>query len=415
MPSDLDSMVDAALRLPDDAVTRGGLRDCLDDNDRWTADVVRGLVCRFPLSRGMRRLSADWFAGAGDAERAELVVAQCEVDAGLARASRPIPETEFGESHIVTHYLTDLSALAAYETEKRILTPLANPYSRRWVPPWCRHRSPPGAGAGWIGVAEAEVVLRRPWDGRRESPAGERLMEDMPSEPSVALRGGWLAAASITRASLFASTCQLCNGLQVGDIVRAKEGHLLASGSGHYLNAVVVSLDPFALVSHDGDMLWHATRSPTDVDLAFRSGRLPPDYGKHERKAFERAARDGYPPKFCLACGGSPPTSDYPAARELFGQHPVAAVDLRGIRNPREYGGGDDRWAVYRRDLPRGVWDRLCPGSRPDDEFVESREWGPLAAALSQAVVRWGRDLVGLPAGPEWAVNRVPPEGLPWG
>lgn len=53
--------------------------------------------------------------------------------------------------------------------------------------------------------------------------------------------------------------------LSVGDLVESAPGHALACGSGIYPHAVVVSLEPFALVSVEGDMLWTATQRPNTV------------------------------------------------------------------------------------------------------------------------------------------------------
>lgn len=54
--------------------------------------------------------------------------------------------------------------------------------------------------------------------------------------------------------------------MQVGDVVipqrdkrTGREVFQLASGSSYYRHAIVVSIDPFVLVSQHGDMLWSAT------------------------------------------------------------------------------------------------------------------------------------------------------------
>jgi hypothetical protein len=61
--------------------------------------------------------------------------------------------------------------------------------------------------------------------------------------------------------------------LRVGDIVESSDpANPLRCGSGIYRHAVVTSLDPFALVSEEGDMLWTATRTPLDVRQVRRTG-----------------------------------------------------------------------------------------------------------------------------------------------
>lgn len=45
----------------------------------------------------------------------------------------------------------------------------------------------------------------------------------------------------------------------LSDVVCRIDGQLLHSGAGAYQSAVVVSVDPFVLVSLGGDMLWNAT------------------------------------------------------------------------------------------------------------------------------------------------------------
>ena len=57
----------------------------------------------------------------------------------------------------------------------------------------------------------------------------------------------------------------------------------------------------------------------------------------------------------------------------------------------REYGGGDERWALFRDHVPPGVWDILCPGSHSDERFVERRDRAELADALAVALASWVR------------------------
>lgn len=47
--------------------------------------------------------------------------------------------------------------------------------------------------------------------------------------------------------------------MKIGDVVVSRQGPFsghLCRGSGIYTHAIVVSLDPFAMVSEEGDMLW---------------------------------------------------------------------------------------------------------------------------------------------------------------
>lgn len=54
--------------------------------------------------------------------------------------------------------------------------------------------------------------------------------------------------------------------LQVGDVVRTRDSlNPLHGGSGIYQVAVVVSINPFVLISIEGDMMWSITRTPHDV------------------------------------------------------------------------------------------------------------------------------------------------------
>lgn len=51
--------------------------------------------------------------------------------------------------------------------------------------------------------------------------------------------------------------------MKIGDVVIPDSfTHTLHCGSGRYTHAIVVSLEPFALVSEWGDMLWTATVEP---------------------------------------------------------------------------------------------------------------------------------------------------------
>jgi hypothetical protein len=54
---------------------------------------------------------------------------------------------------------------------------------------------------------------------------------------------------------------------EVGDIVGRKDGRCLRSGCSAYATAVVISLEPFAIVSETGDMLWQSTAVPTHFEV----------------------------------------------------------------------------------------------------------------------------------------------------
>lgn len=47
--------------------------------------------------------------------------------------------------------------------------------------------------------------------------------------------------------------------MRVGDFVEPKHPHVLRSGCSQYSRAVVVSIDPFVLVSEHADMKWSST------------------------------------------------------------------------------------------------------------------------------------------------------------
>jgi hypothetical protein len=56
--------------------------------------------------------------------------------------------------------------------------------------------------------------------------------------------------------------------LQIGDFVK---GDNLHCGSGSYVGGVVVSLEPFQMVSSSGDMYWSTSVKAEDMDFAFRA------------------------------------------------------------------------------------------------------------------------------------------------
>lgn len=55
--------------------------------------------------------------------------------------------------------------------------------------------------------------------------------------------------------------------MQIGDIISRKDGNNLRSGCFMYASAVVISLDPFAITSEDGDMLWWTTIKKEDFKV----------------------------------------------------------------------------------------------------------------------------------------------------
>lgn len=72
--------------------------------------------------------------------------------------------------------------------------------------------------------------------------------------------------------------------MKVGDIVEAAPGRVLRCGSGWYPNAVIVSMDPFTLVSEEGDMMWSVTFDKEDV--------VPSQDRYDTSKAFARYKRE---------------------------------------------------------------------------------------------------------------------------
>lgn len=57
------------------------------------------------------------------------------------------------------------------------------------------------------------------------------------------------------------------NPFDIGDIVSRKDGRCLRSGCSDYATAVIISLEPFAIVSETGDMLWQSTVVPTYFEV----------------------------------------------------------------------------------------------------------------------------------------------------
>lgn len=81
----------------------------------------------------------------------------------------------------------------------------------------------------------------------------------------------------------------------------------------------------------------------------------------------------------------------------IVAAQPVTRVVLTDAIHPREYGGGDDRWAVYRDQLGP-LWDVLVPGEATAVYwFAERRDHDELESTLSLAAVSWARSAAGLP------------------
>jgi hypothetical protein len=81
-------------------------------------------------------------------------------------------------------------------------------------------------------------------------------------------------------------TDQDTDELRIGDLVKGITPATLHCGSGVYECAVVVSVDPFVLVSQEGDMLWGATITPGMVQKCGRAGWRE-CYAAFGRYAFE--------------------------------------------------------------------------------------------------------------------------------
>lgn len=72
--------------------------------------------------------------------------------------------------------------------------------------------------------------------------------------------------------------------MRVGDIVIPAGDTVLACGYGRYNCAIVASVDPFALVSTEADMLWTCTIGPGDVLVLCRAA---PDIVERAVKRYE--------------------------------------------------------------------------------------------------------------------------------
>ena len=62
--------------------------------------------------------------------------------------------------------------------------------------------------------------------------------------------------------------------MQVGDLVEAIAPYQLRSGCSWYAYAVVASIEPFAIISPEGDMLWRHTIEPKDVAVVGKANAV---------------------------------------------------------------------------------------------------------------------------------------------
>jgi uncharacterized protein (TIGR02996 family) len=83
-------------------------------------------------------------------------------------------------------------------------------------------------------------------------------------------------------------------------------------------------------------------------------------------------------------------------AEAIFRSHPITSVQLTDGIFLREYGGGDDRWAVYRSTIGSDLFNILCPGNR-GEPWAETTDRQALETSLSFACVIYGRKLADLP------------------
>lgn len=77
--------------------------------------------------------------------------------------------------------------------------------------------------------------------------------------------------------------------MKVGDVMVAREGPLtnwLRSGCEHYTHAILVSVEPFVMVSEEGDMMWSCADPANYIALCEASTAA-------RRKAFDRFSRRG--------------------------------------------------------------------------------------------------------------------------
>lgn len=74
------------------------------------------------------------------------------------------------------------------------------------------------------------------------------------------------------------------DALVVGDLVWRKDGRYLRSGAAMYEMAVVISVEPFALASTDGDMLWQSTVKPDEFEALCKAPKPWSDAAMRRQK-----------------------------------------------------------------------------------------------------------------------------------
>jgi uncharacterized protein (TIGR02996 family) len=230
----------------------------------------------------------------------------------------------------------------------------------------CRVATPPWTSKDMIRGAELWLKIKEEYrSSLPKLPDGSRwtIHAATPSETgsnTAIVRRGFVDEIRCDLATLLGGTCDRCGGLKRGDRVEpAGPGNALACGSGLYSQAVVVSLNPFALVSEAGDMLWTATQSPQTVRRAGANPAAPlAAYRRWDvaKKDYQKRG-DG---DDCPACNGTGHTPG--VARELFLAHPVTRINIgqRAIRSDR--GPGFKCWSLVTHiDLTKipeldGIW-----------------------------------------------------------
>lgn len=73
--------------------------------------------------------------------------------------------------------------------------------------------------------------------------------------------------------------------MKVRDIVVPINGQVLVSGCEQYSCAIVASLDPFVLISEEGDMKWSATVEKKNF---VSHGKAPKEIWKNVKKRIKR-------------------------------------------------------------------------------------------------------------------------------
>lgn len=125
-------------------------------------------------------------------------------------------------------------------------------------------------------------------------------------------------------------TCPQCRGLKPGDVVEPLDDNVFASGSGRYGDAVVVSLNPFAICSREGDMLWTRTQNPAAVDKTgeLRKYRRSPAYARWKRDVWGAKNRPDPKCPRCECVGTVPDTFNADRAAFIRVQIETANEDV---------------------------------------------------------------------------------------